>query len=200
MKKTIAILLSCIMLIGCLGISVSAAENDSTLENVITSESEYYLSAEDVVNGGYFTDEELAQGTQNGAIILCGVNVPLSETNSAARGVAGDEVWCRSYATYDEDDGVQVYIKLYMPWWNIFSNPKFTSMSGLVTVTLDYEETVKAFYESADEERSIETDVDTGAKAESGTTGTVMANITVTGTNIESGIGYCTRIYEITIP
>ena len=200
MKKTIAILLSCIMLIGCLGISVSATENNNDSENIITLDSEYYLSADEVINGGYFTEEELSQGTQNGEIILGGVNIPLGETNSSARAVTEARVWCRSYATYDSDDGVQVYVKLYMPWWNIFSNPKFTSMSGLVTVTLNSNNTIKAFYETADEDRSIETDVDTGAKADSGTRGTVMVDIIATGTNIETGTGAWVTAYEITIP
>lgn len=61
-------------------------------------------------------------------------------------------------------------------------------------------DTLKAFYETADEERSIETDVDTGAKADSGTKGTVVVDILATGTNIEAGVGAWITSYEITIP
>ena len=199
MKKIFLVLLSLIMLFSCLGMSAYAAEVEDTSKNTIAVEDEYYLTADEVINGGYFTADELAQATQDGAIILGGVNMPLNN-NTNARAVAEARVWCRSYATYDHEDGVQVYVKLYMPWWNIFSNPKFTSMSGVVTVTLNSKDTLKAFYETADEERSIETDVDTGAKADSGTKGTVVVDILATGTNIEAGVGAWITSYEITIP
>lgn len=34
-----------------------------------------------------------------------------------------------SYATYDKEDGVQVKVKLYVPWYE-FPKPEFTAMSG----------------------------------------------------------------------
>ena len=41
-----------------------------------------------------------------------------------------------SYATYDSEDGVQVKVKLYVPWYD-FPKPEFTGMTGTVTVNLN---------------------------------------------------------------
>ena len=65
MKKIFLVLLSLIMLFSCLGMSAYAAEVEDTSKNTIAVEDEYYLTADEVINGGYFTADELAQATQD---------------------------------------------------------------------------------------------------------------------------------------
>lgn len=196
MRKAISIL--CAMGIVCsFGVTAFAAETNDT--SVVTPDSEYYLTAEEIMNGDHFSEEEIEAATEDGAIILGGFDAPVSALNGASTRAITGQVWCRTYATYDKDDGVSVNVELYVPWY-YFTNPKFTSMSGTVTVTLNSKNTSKAFAALADEEKTIEADVDTGAKASSGTKGTVKIKGTATGTNILAGAGYFESGFEITIP
>ena len=45
-----------------------------------------------------------------------------------------------SYATYDEDDGIQVHVKLYVPWYES-PKPEFTGMTGTVNVLMNKKST-----------------------------------------------------------
>lgn len=194
-RKAISVL--CVMGIMCsFGVTAFAAETNDT--SVITPDSEYYLTAEEIMNGDLFSKEEIEAATEDGAIILGGFDAPISALDGASTRAIG-QVWCRTYATYDKDDGVSVNVELYVPWY-YFTNPKFTSMSGTVTVTLNSKNTNKSFVAFADEDKTIEADVDTGAKASSGTKGTVKIVGTATGTNIVAGAGVFESGFEITIP
>lgn len=195
---------SCILIMLCMFSSLSMTSFASTTEteDVITPDSEYYLSAEEIYNGDYFSAEELEAATEDGAIILCGIDAPMSELSNSignARGLFSARVWCRSYATYDEDDGVSVHVELYVPWY-YFANPKFTAMEGAVSVTLAQKTTTKAFAKLANQAKTISTDVEMGNKAASGTEGKVSVAGWATGANIESGYGEFASAYEITIP
>lgn len=171
-----------------------------TNNNVITKDSEYYLTPEEIMNGDYFPTEEIEKVVESGAVILGGIDAPMSELideSSGSRLITG-QVWCRSYATYDEDEGVSVHIELYVPWW-YFANPKFNGMSETVNVNLE-RPYYKTFVAVANEADTIDTDVDTKATAPSGTEGTVNIVGIAIGTNIASGAGEFASSYEITIP
>lgn len=196
-RKAVSVL--CVMgILFSFGVTAFASETNTT--SVMTPDNEYYLTAEEIMNGDHFSKEEIEAATEDGAIILGGFDAPVSALDGAsARAITG-QVWCRTYATYDKNDGVSVNVELYVPWY-YFSNPKFTSMSGIVTVTLNSKKTNKSFVAFANEDKTIEADVDTGAKASSGTKGTVKIKGTATGTNILAGAGYFESLeYEITIP
>jgi len=178
-------------------ITAFAAEPEGT--SVITTESKYYLTADEIINGNHFSKEEIEAATADGAIILGGFDAPVTALgDTSSRAITGN-VWCRTYATYDENDGVSVNAELYVPWY-FFTNPKFTSMSGTVTVTLNSKNTSKAFATFANEDKTIDVDVDTGAKAASGTKGNVSIAGIATGTNILSETGEFTSGFEIEIP
>lgn len=104
-----------------------------------------------------------------------------------------------SYATYDEDDGIQVHIKLYVPWYE-FPKPEFTSMSGTVTVNLNSKASNTRFAEIAAGDDTIETDVDTGRTGKSGNKGTVSVSGVATADNALTGGGAFAISYAVTIP
>lgn len=89
---------------------------------------------------GYLTDVMISDGVTKRAVANVRIN---------------------SYATYDEDDGIQVHVKLYVPWYES-PKPEFTGMTGTVNVLMNKKSTNTAFAELADGEETIETDVDTG--------------------------------------
>ena len=102
-----------------------------------------------------------------------------------------------SYATYDSKNGVQVHITLYA---SPFEDPQFTSMAGDVNVDLSGESTKTEFLEFADGERSIETDVDTGATGKKGDKGRISVEGVATANKSLSGGGEFNIAYSITIP
>ena len=103
-----------------------------------------------------------------------------------------------SYATYDKNNGIQVKVKLYTP--DLFANPKFTSMAGTVDVLINNRTTSTAFSAFEDNSKTIETDVDTGVTASSGTKGTVSVAGVATATNAIAGGGAFAISYPVTIP
>lgn len=105
----------------------------------------------------------------------------------------------RSYATYDKEDGVQVHVELYVPWYE-FPKPEFTAMSGTVKVSMNSKTTTKSFAETANGTSTIETDVDTGVTGDTGDTGTVTASGLATANNALLGGGSFSISYEIEIP
>lgn len=195
-KKVVSVLLVVGILFS-FGVTAFAAEPEDT--SIITAESKYYLTADEIMNGDHFSKEEIEAATADGAIILGGFDAPVAALEGASTRAITGNVWCRTYATYDKDDGVSVNVELYVPWY-FFTNPKFTSMSGTVTVTLNSKNTSKAFAAFANEDKTIDADVDTGAKAVSGTKGNVSISGVATGTNILSGAGAFTSGFEIKIP
>ena len=168
-KKVVSVLLVVGILFS-FGVTAFAAEPEDT--SVITAESKYYFTADEIMNGDHFSKEEIEAATADGAIILGGFDAPVAALGDASTRAITGNVWCRTYATYDVNDGVSVNVELYVPWY-FFTNPKFTYMSGTVTVTLNSKNTSKAFAAFANEDKTIDADVDTGAKAASGTKGSV---------------------------
>ena len=104
---------------------------------------------------GYLTDVMISDGVTKRAVANVRIN---------------------SYATYDEDDGIQVHVKLYVPWYES-PKPEFTGMTGTVNVLMNKKSTNTAFAELADGEETIETDVDTGRTGNSGDKGTVSREV-----------------------
>ena len=104
-----------------------------------------------------------------------------------------------SYATYDKEDGVQVKVKLYVPWYE-FPKPEFTAMSGSVAVALNGSIYFIGFFETANGEETIESDVNTGVTGNSGNTGTVTVSGVATANNALAGGGTFGITYNITIP
>lgn len=104
-----------------------------------------------------------------------------------------------SYATYDSRNGVQVTVKLYVPWYE-FPKPQFTGMAGDVIVNLNNRSTSTHFVEFASGDETISSDVDTGRTATSGTRGTINVEGVATALNALTGGGVFAIGYEITIP
>lgn len=104
-----------------------------------------------------------------------------------------------SYATYDSEDGVQVKVKLYVPWFE-FPKPEFTGMTGTVAVDLNNKTTSTAFAEIADGDATIESDVNTGVTGASGAKGTVTVSGVATALNALFGGDVFGISYEIQIP
>ena len=75
-------------------------------------------------------------------------------TSDAPMPRAVANVRINSYATYDENDGVQVKVKLYVPWYES-PKPEFTGMSGTVTVDLNGTSDSTSFFETANGEETI---------------------------------------------
>ncbi|MFZ2540014.1 MAG: hypothetical protein WAX04_14130 [Oscillospiraceae bacterium] len=103
-----------------------------------------------------------------------------------------------SSATYDKKKGIQVKVKLYTP--GLTTNAKFNYMSGTVDVAINDNITSTAFTQSAENAKTIKTDVDTGVTASSGTKGTVSVDGIALATNALSGGGGFAISYEIKIP
>lgn len=120
-------------------------------------------------------------------------------TSDAPMPRAVANVRINSYATYDENDGVQVKVKLYVPWYES-PKPEFTGMSGTVTVDLNGTSDSTSFFETANGEETIESDVDTGVTGDSGDTGTVSVSGVATANNALLGGGVFGISYDITIP
>ena len=76
---------------------------------------------------GYLTDVMISDGVTKRAVANVRIN---------------------SYATYDEDDGIQVHVKLYVPWYES-PKPEFTGMTGTVNVLMNKKSTNTAFEELA---------------------------------------------------
>lgn len=120
-------------------------------------------------------------------------------TSDTPMPMAVANVRINSYATYDENDGVQVKVKLYVPWYES-PKPEFTGMSGTVTVDLNGTSDSTSFFETANGEETIESDVDTGVTGNSGDTGTVSVSGVATANNALLGGGAFGISYDITIP
>lgn len=180
-------------------LNVSAMPVEEVNAEVITPDSEYYLTAEEIINGQHFSREKIETATANGAVILGGIDAPLSEISMTRAQVITGQVWCRSYATYDQEEGISVNVELYVPWYYL-ANPKFTFMSGPVEVDIVGQTTTHICIGLADEEKTISADVDTGRKAPSGSKGEIDIFGVAKGTNILSGAGEYQLVYEIQIP
>lgn len=94
---------------------------------------------------------------------------------------------------------MQVKVKLYVPWYES-PKPEFTGMSGTVTVNLNGTSDSTSFFETANGEETIESDVDTGVTGNSGDTGTVSVSGVATANNALLGGGAFGISYDITIP
>lgn len=173
MKKTITKLLSAAMAL-CMILSVGSI-------SAFAAEVDDDTTSEPVIVGEY--DGLLSECLDADTPMLCDVA----------------NVRIRSYATYDEDDGVQVHVELYVPWYD-FPKPEFTGMSGTVKVSVNSKNTTKAFYETADGDSTIETDVDTGVTGDSGDSGTVTVAGVATANNALLGGGSFSISYDIEIP
>lgn len=104
-----------------------------------------------------------------------------------------------SYATYDSTNGVQVKVKLYVPWYET-PKPQFTGMTGTVTTKVGSTSKTKSFSKLANGTSTIEQDVNTGVKGTSGATGTVSVSGVATANNALAGGGAFAISYAITIP
>ncbi len=143
----------------------------------------------------------VSNSVANKPIIIGEYDAPLEEClgtdSSMSRYLANVRV--KSYATYDDSDGVQVYVKLYVPWYE-FEWPQFTSMTGVVNVSLKPISKNTYFYETANGESTIDTDVNTGVTGESGDEGTVTVSGAATANNALNNGGVFYISYPITLP
>ena len=117
--------------------------------------------------------------------------------NTAGRAISNVRI--NSYATYDKEDGIQVHVKLYVPWYES-PKPEFTGMSGTVSVLMNSKSTSTAFAELASGDETIETDVDTGRTGNSGDKGTISVSGVATANNALAGGGVFGITYSVTIP
>ena len=127
---------------------------------------------------GYLTNVEFSDGTTGRLVANVRIN---------------------SYATYDTQNGIQVHVKLYVPWYE-FPKPEFTSMTGTVNVLMNNSSSNTAFAEIANGEKTIETDVNTGRTGNSGNSGTVSVTGVATANNALAGGGAFAISYPVTIP
>ena len=81
-----------------------------------------------------------------------------------------------------------------------FVQPEFTAMSGSVAVALNGSTHSTGFFETANGEETIESDVNTGVTGNSGNTGTVTVSGVATANNALAGGGAFGITYNITIP
>ena len=134
-------------------------------------------------------------------VVIGRYDAPLSEClePGMAMQVGIANVRVNSYATYDKNDGVQVHVELYVPWYSS-PKPEFTGMTGNVKLTMNGQSTSKYFSEVATGDETISTDVDTGRKASSGTSGTVFDSGTAVALNALANGGQFSISYDITIP
>lgn len=70
---------------------------------------------------------------------------PINQVNNISPFSVVANVRINSYATYDSENGINIYVKLYCPLYPIF-NPKFTSMAGQTSVKINDKTTKKNFY------------------------------------------------------
>lgn len=117
--------------------------------------------------------------------------------NATSRAISNVRI--NSYATYDEDDGIQVHVKLYVPWYE-FPKPEFTGMTGSVSVLLNSKSSTTTFAELASGDETIETDVDTGRTGNSGDNGTISVSGIATSNNALADGGVFGITYSVTIP
>ena len=70
-------------------------------------------------------------------VVIGRYDAPLSEClePGMAMQVGIANVRVNSYATYDKNDGVQVHVELYVPWYSS-PKPEFTGMTGNVKLTM----------------------------------------------------------------
>lgn len=71
-------------------------------------------------------------------VVIGRYDAPLSEClePGMAMQVGIANVRVNSYATYDKNDGVQVHVELYVPWYSS-PKPEFTGMTGNVKLTMN---------------------------------------------------------------
>lgn len=212
-----------LVLVGMLGVGfirpVSACEaNNVTGEKeysvAVMDDSEYSVSldkfAENYETVEYTADELIEKNMvseselEDGEVLIGGAEAieksSAVSTNSVmkAKYIAGI-VHYTSYATYTKDKGVNVYVKLYAPWY-YFTNPKFTYMSGTASVKTKNHSVAKAFYKKAKSTSTISTTVKTGLKDKAKTKGKVVVSGAALGENIVAGGGAFYITYSITIP
>ena len=142
---------------------------------------------------------ESNSNTTNYAKIIGEYDAPLSQCYRGKLSSSVSNVRVRSYAKYDEDDGITVTVKLYVPWYES-PKPKFTGMAGKVDVVLNNDTTSTTFYETADGDSTISSDVDTGVTGNSGDSGTISVAGLATSENALGGGGAFAISYPITIP
>lgn len=103
-----------------------------------------------------------------------------------------------SYATYSAKKGINVVVKLYAPAGG--TQPKFTGMTGSVTINMNKKNTVKSFAKVAVQTKTIKSTVKTGVKGKSGEKGTVAVSGAATATNALFGGGAFAISYGVVIP
>lgn len=121
------------------------------------------------------------------------------DCDSELHGTSPVNIWVRSYATYDKNNGIQVYVKLYVPWYEV-PKPEFTSMSGIVKVDLNSRVTRTTFTEVASGDSTIDSDVDTGRTGETGDKGRINVFGVATANNAIANGGGFKISYSVTIP
>ncbi|MCD7709409.1 MAG: hypothetical protein LUI02_05995, partial [Clostridiales bacterium] len=206
--KIISALVLCVALAASTVTAYAATPYDTSEEKsdavgaFIDEDSEYYLTADGVVD--MLSEEEL-ETIGDDEVILGGVNLPIFKMNNGASSdsevitvSAVGQIWCQSYATYSSSDGLSVYVKLYVPLG--YANPKFTSMSGTVTVATYSKSKIKSFSVTANSTSTIDATIDTGLVDSAGAKGNVSVTGIATGNNIQDGAGAFETSYSITIP
>lgn len=191
MKKKISILLFLFTSLSVLLISpydVEAADENITEIN--------YSKSDDITNN---TDDSrpVIIGSYDGLLIDALDTESLESNEMTISSVA--QVRINSYATYDSNKGIQVYVRLYVPLTS-FPKPQFTSMIGTVTVNINGRLTTKTLAEYANGSSSIDGTVDTGVKGSKGTNGIISISGIATANNALSGGGGFGISYDFTIP
>lgn len=138
------------------------------------------------------TDQPIVIGEYDGWLSEC-----IDAENPMTRASVVN-VRVNSYATYDSKKGINVVVKLYAPAGE--TQPKFTGMTGTVTVNMNKKNTVKSFSKVAAGSKTISSTVKTGVTGKSGTKGTVTVSGGATATNALFGGGAFAISYGVTIP
>lgn len=155
--------------------------------------------SENRVNMHYVSDETYKRNYDEAIVIGEYDGVAFDSSNKISIKSVAANVRIKSYATYDSEKGINVYIKLYCPLSPVF-NPKFTSMAGKVSVKILDKKTNKEFTKSANKSSTIEKTVKTGVKAKSLTTGKVSVSGIATAEEALNGGGAFAISYDIQIP
>lgn len=178
-RKLFASLVTLCMVFSVIAVPAFAADTTDTQQPTVIGGYDGYIT--DAIADGYLTttdSECLAKAAAAGGIANVRIN---------------------SYATYDTTNGIQVHVKLYVPWYD-FPKPEFTGMTGTVNVLMNKRSTSTPFIEIAAGDSTIETDVSTGRTASSGTEGTVSVSGVATAYNALMGGGVFSISFPVTIP
>ncbi|WP_448920941.1 hypothetical protein [Eubacterium sp.] len=173
-----------------------------SLALVANAEEKYDVSKvnEDGVTIHYVSNEAYRKNYNKNSVIGEYDGVAFESSNGISTYLtAKANVRINSYATYDSEKGINVYVKLYCPLYPIF-NPKFTSMAGQVSVKILDKKTNKQFTKSANKSSTIEKTVKTGVKAKSLTKGKVSVSGIANAEEALDGGGAFAITYDIQIP